>query len=831
MPNVGPSWMLRATAAPSRFFPRGFRGFVSRVRAKASVRPAHAGGEAIFPVRLPADLVRFLTIVGGAALGSFHPMRRTRAEGFAALASGAQRTKAAKARLLAWLAGGVPFGTTRDGRIFVHMFGDPSSTVRDVVAVVSPEAPSAPDVVCRGIPTFALVCALEETARRDEEDAAEVERARAKLPAPGVAEQEGVRAAFERAVSVLDLLCGSANARTRAIAKLGLRPLAVPPAERRPTGTRARTERVAGLALGPLVEAFFRYDEQEFAAVAHAHEASDDALVREAVTTLTRALVRDARPSSKLAADLLARRTRTLRKKEKTPPKAVSSVERLALTRRIVDAVDHAARGANPHVQRREEALLALSELGDADIAESLVERAVKGDVDAVDMLGALGHTAIAPHLLGLLGLDRESPNARRLDAAVVRALGAIGDRHVAGTLRRLLAESPMTNWREGIARADLVAELTAALGTLRDEEAGATLMTVLEGRSQEYRAIAPTAAWALGRIAHLPALDALTRLLASPNVAVTCEVVWAVGEIGARHATAAERAADVLASLRGLEPGAEMVRLSGLAKIATTARPGPSPEALGEAFERALWEPSFRREETAKRRLWALRAFADLGADAANASDVRADARATLESALDHDGIRYFVTLDDHRVREEAVRAFATWRWPVPKTRKYYAFLLEDLERRGGLEALHDALRDPLGVFRHNVATYLADKGDPSSVGPLAEATARLFAEPPTSTYEYDDAPAHLVAFVQALARFNRPAGNAVLIEGLRTGHHHVRAVVAEKAPDDPRFIPELMAMLGDTRSFLRSRAERSLAALGVRRAASDVPPLTVEG
>lgn len=830
MPNVGPSWMLRATAAPARFFPRGFRGFVSRVRTTtAPARPAHAFEEALLPVRLPPDLVRFLTIVGGAPLGSFHPWRRTRAEGFSALVAGAQRTKAAKARLLAWLAGGVPFGTTRDGRLFVHMLGEPSSTVRDVVAVVSPETPSAPDVVCRGVAAFALVCALEEAARHGgEKEAAEAERARAKLPPPGVAEQEGVRAAFERAVSVLDLLCGTANARTRAIAKLGLRPLDVPPAERRPTGARARTERTAGLALGPLVEAFFRYDEPEFAAVAHAHEGSDDALVREASAALTRALARDARPSSKLAADLFARRTRTLRKKEKAPTTAVSSAARLALTRRIIDAVDRAARDASPHFQRREEALLALSELGDADIAESLVERAVKGDVDAVDMLGALGHAAIAPHLLGMLGIDRESPNARRLDAAVVRALGAIGDRHVAGTLRRLLAESPMTNWREGIARADLVAELTAALGTLRDEEAGATLMTVLEGRSQEYRAIAPTAAWALGRIAHLPALDALAHLLTSPNVAVTCEAIWAVGEIGARHAEAGERAGDVLASLRGLEPGAEMVRLSGLAKVATTTRPGPSTASLREAFERALWEPSFRREETAKRRLWALRAFADLGAAG---STLDGGTRTALAGVLDHEAVRYFVTLDDHRVREEAERAFSTWRLPVPKTRKYYAFLLEDLERQGGLEALHDALRDPLGVFRHNVATYLSDKGDPSSVGPLAEATARLFAEPPTSTYEYDDAPAHLVAFVQALARFNRPEGNAVLIDGLRTGHHHVRAVVAENAPDDPRFIPELMAMLGDTRSFLRSRAERSLAALGVRRAASDVPPLTVEG
>ncbi len=192
----------------------------------------------------------------------------------------------------------------------------------------------------------------------------------------------------------------------------------------------------------------------------------------------------------------------------------------------------------------------------------------------------------------------------------------------------------------------------------------------------------------------------------------------------------------------------------------------------------------------------------------------------------LGHEAVRYLVTRDDHRVRRAAEEAFAAWNLPVPATRRYYAFVLEDLERRGGLEALHDAVRDSLGVFRHNVAARLAELASPASVRPLAEATARLFAEPPTSTYEYDDAPSHLVAFVRALAKLNRPEGNDVLIDGLRTGNHQVRAVVAENAPDDERFVPELMAMLGDPRSFLRSRAERSLASLGIRRAESDAPP-----
>ncbi len=56
------------------------------------------------------------------------------------------------------------------------------------------------------------------------------------------------------------------------------------------------------------------------------------------------------------------------------------------------------------------------------------------------------------------------------------------------------------------------------------------------------------------------------------------------------------------------------------------------------------------------------------------------------------------------------------------------------------------------------------------------------------------------------------------------------MRAVVAENAPEDERFVPELMAMLGDPRSFLRSRAERSLAALGVNPRGSDRPTRLLE-
>jgi hypothetical protein len=280
---------------------------------------------------------------------------------------------------------------------------------------------------------------------------------------------------------------------------------------------------------------------------------------------------------------------------------------------------------------------------------------------------------------------------------------------------------------------------------------------------------------------------------------------VWAIGEIGAEHHEAREHASGLLAGLSGLEPGADCVRLAALAKM--NERAALRSTELRRAIDRALWEPAFRSEETSRRRVWALRALSELAGR-------RAD-RASF--FLGHEAIRYFVTRDDHAVRRAAEEAFAAWKIDVPEVRRYYGVVVREIEKDGGLDALHDAVRDPLGVFRKNVAWRIAEIGNARSARPLAEATARVFAEPPTSTYEYDDAPAELVTFVRALAKLNLREGNDVLIDGLRTGNQHVKAVVAEHAPNDERFVPELMAMLGDPRSFLRSRAERSLVTRGV--------------
>ncbi|MDB5218497.1 MAG: hypothetical protein JWO86_6424 [Myxococcaceae bacterium] len=865
--------MLRAAAAPERFLTRGLAGFArfalrsdaatprGRTRVSAASRSARDPRVA-FAVELPRELVQLLEAVGSRPLGDFVAAIPAPAQStFDALFAAARRKDSplSRARLCAYLAGTLPFGATRGGELWLYVLGAPTTPSRGVVATLDPAMPAAPRLLFRGASTFALACALDESAAAGE-DASRINEVRTRLPSPGVAEQEGVRAAFERAIALLDLLTASDVAVRRAAKKLAPRPFEPPhppakpqAAARRSTRTArgapdaippssatrmllAKGERVEPLALGSLVEAFFRKDGAELDAIVRAQHASRDGIVKQAALLFTEALVTTRKPRTAAARELARRRTMALRaaRTEASTDGAAPRRGSAELTRRIIDMIDGLRPATDPlaTTEPREEALRALSEVGDRSAVPGLVARAVTGDVGAVDMLAALGDPSAVAPLVGLL--QRETKRYRLLEAAVVRALAALDAGSTSNALRTLLAENPMPSWREGIERGILVKELVTALGGLRDESAGPGLLEVLSSTSQEYRAILPVAAWALGRIHHLPALPTLERLLSSPKEPPTCEAIWAVGAIGAVHESERLRAGAFLDRLSGLEPGAEMVRLTALAKIRAGSSDGPRTSDLRLALERALWEPAFRQEETLRRRTWALRSLEELAAtrvartSSSSSSKARGPGKSTKSDDLDpyflgHEAVRYFVTRDAHALRRAAEDAFAAWSVPVPATRRYYVFEVMELERRGGLVALHEALRDPLGIFRHNVATRLAERGDPSSVRPLAEATARLFSEPPTSTYEYDDAPSHLVAFVRALAKMNRPEGNDVLIEGLRAGNHQVRAVVAENAPDDERFVPELMAMLGDPRSFLRSRAERSLASLNAGHASPE--------
>jgi HEAT repeat protein len=744
--------MLRAAAAPERFLARGFTRFVSLDGGAAGARARREAPD--LGVMLPRDLTRFLAALAGRGrAGDF--IARSSLPSFAALLSAAKKRGPAFARLTALLAGGIPFGESKGGAVYVYFVG---ARLQGMIATLTPALEV--DLVCRGAAELAVICSFQM------EDGS-----RPELAPFDDSSEELVVAAIEDAAALVEVLTGT-DARVRSAADaIG--------------HTQHRS------VLGAMIEGFFCDAHVEV------HAESSERLVREASELLLAAL---ASPKTAALRDLARRRELVRRAAAKRP--------RLSLekTRTLVGMVDVLPAAAESYTtfREREELLLALAELGDRRVVPDLLERAVAGDVNAVDMLAALGDRSVVAPLIAVL--DGEPNGVRLHEAAIARTLAALGAREALPALRRLLAANPMNGWREGLERGFLVRELVGALGELEDADSAKELLAILESTSQEYRAIVPLAALALGRIRYAPALETLGRLLVSPKDPVTCETVWSVGEIALGHADLRERAVELLERLTNLDPAIEATRLVALAK----ARGGkPKVTPLRRAIDRALWEPAFRQEETSRRRGWAFRALEELAPIATG----RLDAGSFF---LGQEAIRYFVTRDDHRVRRSALSAFRAWRLDAPATTSYYAIVLSELEDHDGLDSLIEAVKDAKGVFRHNVATRLADIGEPRLLRPLAEAAAKLFIEPPTSTYEYDDAPPELVAFVRALAKFNRPEGNDVLIAGLQSENHQVRAVVAENAPDDPRFVPELQAMLGDPRSFLRSRAEKSLISLG---------------
>lgn len=739
--------MLRAAAAPERFLDRG--GFARFVTEHASGRRRALRAP---PVLLPRDLERFLGHLAGRTLGDFVP--RTSWRSFEELLG-------EPVELVAFLAGALPIGETRtEPRELVVAFLDDG-----IVAALRARSLR---VLCRGAAELAVLCSLD--AANEDVD----------LP---FLDEDAVAQRLDRARTIANLLRG----------KRGSGVLV----EGHPVTKRARSP----LALGSLAASFLVDPEPEVRARLAAHEASADAIVRDAAAAFGAAL--DG------GTGVLARARARAQRQLAAPMPAPSLDDARAVAARFAALVPNAESYAAQ--QEREETLLAFAELGPLDLVPELLARALTGDVAAVDLLGALGDAALLGHLAALSDLDLRTRGVRAFETAVARLAAAT--RQATPILLRLLEDNPLRNWRDGLERGLLVREVVTALGEVADPAAAAALTEILDDGSQEYRPVFPAAAWALGRLRHRPAFEAVDRLLRSPKEPASCEAVWAAGALAEAHADLQPGVRSLLDRLAGLEPGAEATRLVALAKL------GDRRPELEDAIERALREPGFRQEETARRQIWGLRALEELAA-------LGRKRPAILE---DHELVRWFVTRDDQRVHRAATAAFRAWAVFVPRVRAYFSWTLPSLER-GGLDALHEAVRDPLGRFRHNVATRLAELGDPRSAKPLAQATARLFADPITSTYEYDDAPPPLVAFVRALAKLNRAEGNDVLIEGLRSGNHQVRAVIAENAPDDARFVPELMAMLGDSRSFLRSRAERSLAALGALSLPPAVSPETNE-
>jgi hypothetical protein len=374
---VGSSWMLRATASPERFLVRGFARFVPG--PKAGTRGVD------LRVRAPNDLQRFVR-TALAPVADFVPLRA--APSFPSLITSAGERDEARARLTALLASTVPFGKTRGGELWLYALAPASSPARAVVATLDPRV-AAPRVVCRGAATFAVMCSMHASG----------EEPSGHVPAPGVAAQEAVRSAFERARVIRDLLIGSDAAVRKAAKTLARKPEDEPP----PPDTRRRArDREAPLALGALVEVFFRADVREAGAALAMHEGSEDTIVAEAAKVLRQALDGGA---ARLPLDLARRRAMALRAMQSaaaTPKARAAAADALGTTRAIIAKLDALPIPVDPRAgsEAREEHLLALAELGDRAVLPSLVQRASTGDIAAVEMLGMLGDESAIPSLV-----------------------------------------------------------------------------------------------------------------------------------------------------------------------------------------------------------------------------------------------------------------------------------------------------------------------------------------------------------------------------------------------------------------------------------------------
>ena len=202
-------------------------------------------------VVLPKDLVRFLDAVRGGAVADF--VARPQLPKLAALlaAAAARKDGAGRAKLVALLAGAIPFGETSDGEVLAYFVGDDPAGAH-VIATVHP-----PQVVCRGAAELAVICMMHAN------------DAEPPIAVPGIAEEGAFRHAIARGELRAELLLGS-HAEIRAATKaLASRRLDLPPA------ARAKTERDAPLAFGAVVEAFFRGEDVS------AHATSADRLTAE----------------------------------------------------------------------------------------------------------------------------------------------------------------------------------------------------------------------------------------------------------------------------------------------------------------------------------------------------------------------------------------------------------------------------------------------------------------------------------------------------------------------------------------------------------------------
>jgi len=452
----------------------------------------------------------------------------------------------------------------------------------------------------------------------------------------------------------------------------------------------------------------------------------------------------------------------------------------LATTFAIVDYID-----SDGHVHdnmvvtnEREEALLALSQLGSKRVVPLLLSRAVAGDRKAVDMVGALGDPRSIPHLEGLL--FSPSDPYRRLEIAVVSALRRLKAVSTTPTLCRLLEENQLSDWRKGIERGALVREILSTLGALGDLSAQTTLMAALSSQLKEHKELMPLSARALGDLGASNAGDLLISTISSLRSPPSVDFFWALLRISSKHAGAHA----LLQSLSPADLASEVVRIAGVG----------SADEFANAFYKATTEPAYRLSDTLERRAWAWRALGE-----------------RTDISIRADAITKGVTSDEHEVRGAALRSLRTANRSFPEARYYFRVVVDAIEQEGGDAALGDAVADPLGVFRYNAALKLAAKGAPMER--VAEVARKMFAEPALSSFDYSDPPHALEWFVRALAKSKHPKAHEALLAAFESKNAQVRALAVEHAPADDRTRPLMKRLLADESALVRGRSEKALA------------------
>lgn len=244
----------------------------------------------------------------------------------------------------------------------------------------------------------------------------------------------------------------------------------------------------------------------------------------------------------------------------------------------------------------------------------------------AAGTLGQLDSTSTVAALARVLA-DDEIADVRRTAAW---ALGQIEAREAVSALSTALHADRDTEVREMSAW---------ALGNIEARSAGAALLAAAQGDADE--SVRETAVWALGNIEDDGAAEALGRLVTSDKSRDVRETAaWALGQLDLR--TAPKGLLDALA-----DPDAELrIRAAW---------------ALGEIGDEAalpVIRTALGKEQDARAR--------------------KAEIRALIHSGERPEALQKFLTSNDPRIRETAIRGMVgdggldPWPWPMPRPRPF---------------------------------------------------------------------------------------------------------------------------------------------------------------